>query len=92
MSEKEEVTKDISPEERAKLWEQLVRQEINDYLDVFLPEAITGNIGVLYDRPILGIDPKTGQKTIDEKHAKGVRIVLDFVFAEPIEFFDKKPE
>lgn len=82
----------VVPEMRAALWESLVRKEVNDYLDIFLPEAITGNIGILYDRPVLEVDSKTGEKILDNKAAKGVKIIIEFAFAEPVKFFDKKPD
>ena len=94
MNEKDiqEQIESIPLETRAKIWEDMVRREINDYLDVFLPEAITGNIGVLYDHPILERSPKTGEVIIDKDKAKGVKIVIEFVFADTIQFFKERPE
>jgi hypothetical protein len=82
----------IPPEERAKIWEDMVRREVNDYLDIFLPEAITGNIGVLYDYPVLEISPKTGERIIDKENAKGVKIIIELSFADTVHFFKDMPE
>jgi len=92
MSDLLEQIKDIPPEERAAMWENLVRKEVNDYLDTFLPEAITGNIGVLYDRPVKEVSAKTGLATIEEDKATGVKIFIELTFADTIQFFDKQPE
>lgn len=83
----------IPPEERAKAWEDYVRAEVNQVLDIYLPEAVNGNIGIQYDKPVKMIDPRSGKKIIDENKAKGVLIVIDLVFPEAIEFFPEgKPE
>ena len=84
--------KEIEPEKRAAMWEQYVRNEVNSLLDIYLPEAISGNVGVKYVKPVLRIDSKTGNKIIDEKKAKGVMINIVFEFAGTIEFYDEKPE
>lgn len=88
-----EMLASIPPEERAKAWEDYVRGEVNKVLDIYLPEAANGNIGIQYDKPVKMIDPKSGKKIIDENKAKGVMIVVDLEFAETIEFFPEgKPE
>jgi len=88
---KEKLT-DIPPEERAALWEQYVRTEVNTLLDIYLPEAVSGNVGVKYIRPEIGTDPKTNKMLFDENKATGVMISLMFEFADTVEFFDEKPE
>lgn len=82
---------EIPPEERAKAWEDYVRTEINTMLDIYLPEAINGNIGIKYDRPVKKVDPKTGKQIFDESKAKGVFISIYFDFPAPIEFYDEEP-
>lgn len=82
----------IPPEDRAKIWEDMVRREVNDYLDIFLPEAITGNIGLLYDRPVLEVNAASGKQIIDEDKAKGVKIIIEFTFADTVQFFKDMPE
>lgn len=91
MNEQEikEQLNNISPEDRAKIWEDLVRKEVNDYLNIFLPEAITGNIGVVYNHPVLEENPK---KIIDMEKALGVKIIIEFAFADVVQFFKDKPE
>ncbi len=80
------------PEDRAAAWEMYVRNEVNKVLDIYLPESITGNIGIKYINPILKVDAQTGERIIDTKKATGVQVIVEFVFAAPIEFFDEKPE
>ena len=94
MAEKDikEILDGIAPEERAAAWEEYVRTEVNALLDTFLPEAISGNVGIKYDHPILEVSPKTGKQVIDESRATGVFISVLFEFAAPITFFDEKPE
>jgi hypothetical protein len=87
---KEQLT-ELPPEERAAAWEEYVRREVNTLLDIYLPEAISGNVGVKYIRPIKSVSPKTGKKEIDETHANGVSIVITFDFADTIEFYDEDP-
>ena len=88
---KEEIVK-ITPEERAAAWEEHVRYQVGSILDTYLPEAINGNVGVKYVRPVKSVSPKTGKRDFDERKATGVIITLMFDFAAPIEFFDEKPE
>lgn len=87
-----EVLAEIPPEERAAAWEEYVRNEVSSLLDTFLPEAISGNVGIKYEHPILRVSPKTGKAEIDENTATGVFISILFEFAAPISFFDEKPE
>ena len=94
MDEKEikEVLDNIPPEERAKAWEEYVRNEVNSLLDTFLPESISGNVGIKYEYPSKGQNPKTGEEMIDESKATGVFLSIMFEFAAPITFYDEKPE
>ena len=88
---KEQLEK-IPPEERAKFWETRVREEITTLLDIYLPESITGNIGIKYDNPVISIDPKSGKPLIDIEKANGVKIIIEFTFADTIQFSKEKPE
>lgn len=81
-----------TPEETAAAWENYVRQEINTILNIFLPEAVNGNFGIKYLRPVIMVDPKSGKRIIDEKKATGVQIFIEFDFADTVEFFDDFPE
>ncbi|MGD9157211.1 MAG: hypothetical protein PVG39_02270, partial [Desulfobacteraceae bacterium] len=58
----------------------------------FLPESITGNVGIKYDHPVLSVSPKTGQPEYDTSKANGVFISIKFEFPTSIEFFEEKPE
>ena len=94
MDEKDvkDILAEIPPEERAAAWEKYVRTEVNSLLDTFLPEAISGNVGIKYDHPVLKMNPKTGKAVIDESKATGVFMSIKFEFAAPIEFFDEEPK
>ena len=83
---------EVLPEERAAAWEKYVRDEVNSLLDTFLPEAISGNVGVKYDHPVIQISPKTGEAEIDESKANGVFLSIKFEFAAPIKFFGEEPK
>lgn len=89
----EELVKEgLSAEEVATAWEEYVRNEVSALLDIFLPEAINGNVGVLYDHPIKLVDAATGERVIDKDKAKAVDIHIVFEFPQPIEFFEDKPD
>lgn len=94
MDEKEikDVLEEVPAEERAAAWEEYVRGEVNALLDTFLPESITGNVGIKYEHPVREKNPKTGADILDETKALGVFISVKFDFAAPIEFFEEKPE
>lgn len=81
----------LTPEEIAAEWEKYVRDEVSSLLDIFLPEAVNGTVGVLYDRPIKRVDAATGKAIIEESKATGVDIHIVFKFPQAIEFFDEKP-
>jgi hypothetical protein len=83
---------EIPPEERAKAWEEYVRTEVNTLLDTFLPESVSGNVGIKYEHPVKSVSPVTGQRDFDKSKATGVYLSIMFEFAAPIEFFDEKPE
>jgi hypothetical protein len=89
MDEKDvkELLEETPPEERAAAWEAYVRAEVNSLLDTFLPEAVSGNVGVKYDHPVIGVSPKTNKTEIDETKANGVLLSIVFEFAAPIQFF-----
>ena len=82
---KEAIAK-LTPEERAAAWEEYVRTEVNSLLDTFLPESISGNVGVKYDHPVKSISPKTGKAEIDTSTATGVFLSIKFDFAAPVKF------
>jgi hypothetical protein len=85
------VSSGVSSEELAESWERYVRDEVNSLLDIFLPEAVNGNVGVIYNRPVKKVDAATGQQIFDEDKAKAVDIHIVFEFPEPIVFFENKP-
>ena len=85
MSEKIEVKEEWTPNE----WDILVRQEIMDHLDMFLPYTKTFNIGVKYSHPVMAT-MEDGTKFDDKKKANGVQLILDFNFIEDVKLEDEK--
>lgn len=94
MDEKDikELLENTPPEERAKAWEEYVRTEVNSMLDTFLPESVSGNMGIKYEHPVKKVDAASGKSEIDTTKATGVYMSIMFEFAAPIEFYDEKPE
>lgn len=65
--------------ELAKKWEEYVRNELNSVLDIFLPDAMAGNVGIKYAHPVVE-SYENGDKKIDETKAVGVSIHINFKF------------
>lgn len=79
MEEKKEPTK----EEMAKMWEAYVRNEVNTLLDIYLPIAVEGTVGVKYVHPV-----KASYEThteYDKDKAAGVQLSLVFTFSDSID-------
>lgn len=77
--------KKLTPEEvaeKAKEWEDKIRTEVNDALDVFLAHSVNCNIGVQYSHPVLA-QYETGPE-YDMEKVNGAQMVLVFEFSEPI--------
>lgn len=81
--EKRELTEEEKAEMAAK-WETYVRNELNSLLDIYLPNAIAGNIGIKYAHPITA-RYEDGTTVADEKMAVGVNIHINFRFANEVE-------
>lgn len=78
--------------EIAEQWEKYVREEVNTMLDIFLPDALAGNVGIKYAHPIIetyedGSDPK-----IDKGAAIGVNININFRFKHTVKLPEPKEE
>ena len=87
-----EEPKEPTRDEIAAAWEDHIRAAVNERLDIFLPEAVHANEGVQYIHPITHVDPKSGKNVEDKSKAKAAVIMLEFIFAKPIEFVDKPPK
>jgi len=70
-------------------WDILVRQEVMDHLDMFLPYTKTFNVGVKYLHPIMA-KMENGTKIEEQEKANGVQLILDFKFIEPVKLENKK--
>jgi len=78
--------KELTPEEmaeKAKEWEDRIRTEVNEALDIFLAHSINCNIGVQYSHPVIAEYESGPQR--DMKKVNGAQMVLVFEFAEPLE-------
>jgi hypothetical protein len=76
-------------EEVATEWEDYVRSEVNALLDMYLPLAKNGNIGIKYYK-----DVKSRSEVgpvFDETKAVGVQMHLVFEFAAPVELVGDEP-
>ena len=82
--EKVELTEEELAEMAAE-WEAYVRAELNSLLDIYLPNAIAGNIGVKYAHPIVETYVDGGDPKIDTKGAVGVNININFRFKGVVE-------
>jgi len=83
VNEEEQV--DAAPKDPGKEWEEYVRSEVSALLDIFLPVASYGNVGIKYVKPTLNqFEGGEGGSQEDPTKAVGVRIGIIFRFDEPI--------
>jgi len=81
--------KELTKEEVATEWETYVRNEVNTLLDMYLPIAKNGNIGVKYYKEVQS-NSETGP-VYDETKAVGVQLHLVFDFAAPVDLVGDEP-
>jgi len=84
-------TKVLTEEEKEKKsseWETYVREELNALLDIYLPNAIAGNIGIKYARPIKE-SYEDGTIVREEGKAVGVSININFKFDNTIDILEE---
>ena len=60
-----------------------MRNEVGKLLDIYLPDAIGGVVGVKYVNPILNTY-ENGNKEYDKTKASGVQIILEFKFGNVV--------
>lgn len=80
----DEEIKKITSEEAAKEWEEYVRIEMNNILDLYLPIAGRGDIGIRYGSPILGT-MEDGSDLVETGKADAVAVTLILRFEDPID-------
>lgn len=88
VDEKEELTEEKeeqkpTKEEMASFWEAYVRNEVNTLLNIYLPIAVEGTVGIKYVHPV-SASYETHTEYNKEK-AAGVQLSLVFTFSEPID-------
>lgn len=88
IDEKEDLTEEkekVEPtkEEMAQMWEAYVRNELNTLLDVYLPIAVEGTVGIKYVHPVSATYETHTE--YDKAKAAGVQLSVVFTFAEPMD-------
>lgn len=87
----EEEKKELTEEEKeavAKQWEAYVRNEVNALLNIYLPNSVSGNIGIKYANPV-----KVRYEThteYDKTKAIAVNIDIVFKFNKEIDILEEK--
>jgi hypothetical protein len=85
-------TKELSEAEIEKKvleWEEKIRSKVNSYLDMYLPAAKNGIVGVKYTHPIKA-KYETGP-VYNEDKAIGVNIAIGFEFLEEFDVPKENP-
>lgn len=70
-----EETEEMTEEERTVSWEEYVRSEMNAILDLYLDDAIAGNVGIRYGHPEIGT-MEDGSKMFDESKINVVAVTM----------------
>ena len=70
-------------EEKSDLWVNWIKKETMAVLDLYLPNAKNGDIGIKYE-PLVISDGDSGTVT-DETKAEGVLVFLKLKFETPID-------
>jgi hypothetical protein len=60
-------------------WELYVRSEVQGLLNAFLPNSVSGDIGIAY-KPLIEGTTEGGDPIFDDTQVVGVNIVLSFNF------------
>lgn len=83
---KEEIVnlENMSTEEKAKVWEEWVRSEVNAALNIYLPISKSGNVSVKYS-PVITEVSESGEETYSNNMMNAVLLSLVFEFNEPID-------
>lgn len=84
VEEKEKVVENkeekVTREETASRWEAYVRNELNTLLDIYLPLAVEGTVGIKYTNPVKA---KYETHTVyDKTKANGVQLSIIFMFGD----------
>lgn len=75
--------KGVSDEEKAEMWIKYVRNGVNSLLDIYLPVAKSGNIGIRYTPH--EIERLETGPVYDETKADAVLVSIVFKFDKPID-------
>ena len=81
MEDEIKVPEDVNVED----WAEYVRSEVTALLDIYLPKASTGNVGIRYKKPVLSTDEAGVSVEFDNTKADAVSINLVFEFDEAID-------
>ncbi|HLD90684.1 MAG TPA: hypothetical protein VI911_06705 [Patescibacteria group bacterium] len=75
-----ETTNDLLDKEVTTGWSDYVRSEIAALLDIYLPVAKNGNVGIRYKKPVIATDESGIPVAFDNTKAEAVSINLVFEF------------
>ena len=83
----EQGVEDLTPEERAKAWEDWVKKGVNDVLDLYLPHAIKGDMNFNYSYVLKEV--LESGNVYDDSKINGVLVSLVLEFDKPLTISNK---
>ena len=75
---------ELTKEEKEKVWEVWVRNEINGLLDTYLSKSKNANVNIKYDYFIRGTY-EDGTVVVDKSKATGVKVFMQFDFTDLVD-------
>ena len=88
MAESQEIQRELTAEEKAKAWDLYVYGEVKALLDIYIPAAKGGSVGIKYRHPVTKKNP--GYDEWDESKAESVQISIILDFEELIDVSTNK--
>ena len=76
--------KDLTQEEKEKVWEHWVRSEVLGLLDTYLSKSANANVNVAYSYPVKEVF-EDGSVMVDKNKATGVRVIIQFEFDDEVD-------
>ena len=80
-----ETNENLLAKETTTGWAEYVRDEISALLDIYLPVAKNGNVGIRYKKPVISTDEGGTPVAFDNTKAEAVSINLVFEFDRVID-------
>lgn len=85
-----EDTKEFLDSQTTTSWPDYVRSEVMALLDVYLPDAKNGNVGIRYKKPVLSLDEAGNVLAYDTTKAEAVSINIVFEFYNAVDISDQE--